>query len=106
MYPATTYLIRQATDADALALRLLAELDSQRAFAGPALIAESDGVPIAAISLFDERVVADPFAPTTVAVQLLRMRLGAMRAYSGTPSLVERVRAAMRPFVAAHARGV
>ena len=105
MYPANAYLIRQAAEKDAATLRRLAELDGKQPFAGPALIAEADGVAIAAVSLFDERVVADPFAPTTVAVQLLRMRLGALRAYSGTPSLVDRVRAAMRPFVAAHARG-
>ena len=105
MYPANAYVIRQSAEEDATTLRRLAELDGKHPFAGPALIAESEGIAIAAISLFDERVVADPFAPTTVAVQLLRMRLGALRAYSGTPSLVERVRAAMRPFVAAHARG-
>ena len=105
MYPANAYVIRQATEEDTPTLRRLAELDGQKPFAGPALIVESGGVAVAAISLFDERVVADPFAPTTVAVQLLRMRLGALRAYSGTPSLVERVRTAMRPFVAAHARG-
>ena len=105
MYPANAYVIRQTAERDATTLRRLAELDGKQPFAGPALIAEADGVAIAAISLFDERVVADPFAPTTVAIQLLRMRLGALRAYSGTPSLVERVRVAMRPFVAAHAGG-
>ena len=103
MYPANAYVIRQATEADAPTLRQLAELDSQGPFAGPALIAESgDGVAIAAISLFDERVVADPFEPTAVASQLLRMRLGARRAYSATPSVADRVRAALRPFAAAH----
>jgi hypothetical protein len=105
MYPANTYVIRQAAEDDTPTLRRLAELDGKQPFAGPALIAEADGAAVAAISLFDERVVADPFAPTTVAVQVLRMRLGALRAYSATPSVVERVRAAMRPFVAAHARG-
>lgn len=102
MYPANAYVIRQATDTDAPTLRRLAELDSQKPFAGPALIAESGGHPIAAISLFDERVVADPFAHTAVATQLLRMRLGALRAYSATPSVADRVRAALRPFAAAH----
>jgi hypothetical protein len=103
MYPANTYVIRQATHDDALALRLLAELDSQRPFAGPALIAENGGVPIAAISLFDGRVVADPFQRTEVVTQLLRMRLASLRAYSSMPSLTERLRGAFRPFVAAHA---
>ena len=105
MYPANAYVIRQASETDTPTLRRLAELDGQRPFAGPALIAESGGVAIAAISLFDERIVADPFAPTTVAVQLLHMRLGALRAYSSTPSLAERLRTAFRPFVAANAEG-
>ena len=104
MYPANTYVIRHATESDSLALRLLAELDSQRPFAAPALIAEAGGVPVAAISVFDERIVADPFQPTAVVSQLLRMRLGALRAYSSTPSLGERLRTAFRPFVAANAR--
>jgi hypothetical protein len=103
MYPANSYAVRQATEDDAAALRRLAELDAQQPFAGPALIAESNGIAIAAISLFDERVIADPFERTAVVTQLLRMRLGALRAYSGTPSLTERLQGAMRPFVAAHA---
>ncbi len=102
MYPANSYVIRQATEADTPTLRDLAELDSQRPFAGPALIAESDGIAVAAISLFDERVVADPFERTAVVTQLLRMRLAALRAYSSTPSLPERLQAAMRPFMRAH----
>jgi hypothetical protein len=105
MYPANAYTIRQATEADDLALRLLAGLDSQPRLTGPALIAESDGVPIAAISMFEERVVADPFQRTAVVVQLLRIRLAALRAYSSTPSLTDRLRAAMRPFVAARQAG-
>jgi len=100
MYPANSYSIRQATDADAATTRHLAELDGQKPFAGPALIAESDGVAVAAISLFDERVVADPFERTAVVTQLLRMRLAGLRAHSGAPSLPERLQAAMRPFVA------
>jgi len=102
MYPANAYAIRQATEDDAATLRHLAELDSQKPFAGPALIAESGGIAIAAISVFDERVVADPFEQTAVVSQLLRIRLNALRAYSSKPSVTERIRAAMRPFVAAH----
>ena len=105
MYPANAYVIRQATEPTPAPCAALAELDGQRPFAGPALIAESGGAPIAAISLFDERVVADPFQPTAVVTQLLRMRLGALRAYSSTPSLTERLRTAFRPFVAANAEG-
>jgi hypothetical protein len=105
MYPANSYVIRQATDADAPTLRHLAELDSQKPFAGPALLAENGGVAVAAISLFDERVIADPFERTAVVTQLLRMRLRALRAYSSTPSLADRLRAAFRPFVAHASQG-
>jgi hypothetical protein len=100
MYPANSYSIRQATDADAPTLRHLAELDGQRPFAGAALIAESGGIAVAAISLFDGRVVADPFERTAVVTQLLQMRLRALRAYSSTPSLPDRLRTALRPFLA------
>jgi hypothetical protein len=105
MYPANAYSIRQATDADQGTLRHLAELDSQKPFAGPALIAESDGIAVAAISLFDGRVIADPFDRSAIVTQLLEMRLRALRAYSSTPSLPHRLRAAMRPFLARAARG-
>ena len=42
----------------------LAMLDSARPLAGAVLVAESDGLVLAAISLKDGRVVADPFFPT------------------------------------------
>ena len=105
MYPANSYVIRQATDADSPTLRHLAELDSQKPFAGPALIAENGEVAIAAISLFDERVIADPFERTTVVTQLLQMRLRALRAYSSSPSLTDRLRAAFRPFATHASKG-
>ena len=101
MYPANSYAIRTATEADQGTLRDLADLDSQRPIAGPALIAESDGIAVAAISLFDELVIADPFERTTVVTQLLRMRFAALRAYSSAPSLPDRLRTAMRPFMRA-----
>jgi hypothetical protein len=103
MYPSNAYVIRQAGAEDERALHQLAELDGQRPFSGPALIGEIDGRPAAAVSLFEGRVIADPFQPTTVLRQVLRMRLGALRAYSSTPSLAERVRASMQPFLAARA---
>jgi hypothetical protein len=105
MYPANSYSIRHATDLDKPTLRHLADLDSQKTPAGPALIAERDGIVVAAISASDERVLADPFEHTAVVAQLLRMRLRALRAHSETPSLPERLRGAMRPFVARTATG-
>jgi hypothetical protein len=98
MYPTNAYHIRQATDADESALSRLADLDSQRPLSGPALIGEIDGNPAAAVSLTDGRVIADPFKQTAVLSQLLHMRAGALRAYSRTPSLPERMRETMAPF--------
>jgi hypothetical protein len=98
MYPANAYHIRRATEADAAAMRELAELDSRTPLSGPALIGEIDGAPAAAVSLVDGRVVADPFKPTGVLVQILHMRFNAMRAYSRQPSVTARIGAALAPF--------
>jgi hypothetical protein len=98
MYPANAYVIRKATDADQPRLQRLAELDGQRPLSGPALVAEIRGEPAAAISFADGRVIADPFLETAVPRQVLRMRLGALRAYSRTPALADRMRAAMALF--------
>ena len=104
MYPATRYVIRQATAVDARTLRRLAALDGQRPLLGPALVGERSGIPAAALSLTDGRLIADPSQRTAVLTQMLRMRAGALRAYSCAPSVTERIRAAMAPFWAAHAR--
>ena len=69
-----TVTIRRAGSQDGVALKLLAMLDSARPLAGPVLVAESAGLVLAAISLKDGRVVADPFFPTTDLVALLRSR--------------------------------
>lgn len=53
---------------------VLAELDSAPALSGRRLLALADGWPVAAISLDDGRVVANPFAPSAEAVALLRLR--------------------------------
>ncbi len=55
---------------------VLAELDSAPALGGRRLLALSDGWPVAAISLEDGRVVANPFTPTAEAVAMLRLRAG------------------------------
>ncbi len=69
-----TVTIRRAGSQDGVALKLLAMLDSSRPLAGPVLVAESAGLVLAAISLKDGRVVADPFFPTADLVALLRSR--------------------------------
>ena len=90
--PANTYVIRKAAADDEQVLRELAELDSQQPLHGPAIIGEIDGRPVAAISLIDGRVISDPFRLTVQLRQLLRIRMGALQAYSQTPSLPERLR--------------
>jgi hypothetical protein len=96
MFSANAYVIRIATDDDAYALRQLAGLDGKRPIEGEALIGEIDGRPAAAVSLSDQRVVADPFEPTSQLVALLRMRAKAVRAYERTPELRKRMLAGVR----------
>ena len=104
MYPANAYVIRRATEDDEVELRRLAELDSQRPLIGPALVGEIDGKVAAAVSAIDGRVISDPFQEAGVLRQVLRMRLSAMQSYAHTPSLAERMRAALQPFMRAHGR--
>jgi hypothetical protein len=65
-------VLRRAVADDAAALDRLAQLDSKRLPAGAHLIAESDGVMLAALAQPSGAVVADPFEPTADAVELLR----------------------------------
>ena len=66
--------IRPAHMADTVALLSLAALDSARPLTGERLVAEVDGGIVAAISLRDGRTIADPFAPSAAAVDMLRVR--------------------------------
>jgi hypothetical protein len=96
MIPFTPSAIRFATEADDAAVRRIAELDSQRPLTGPVLLAEAGDTAVAAISLADGRIIADPFRQTLNAVAALRVRAGAMQAAEHTPSLAARMRAAVR----------
>jgi hypothetical protein len=71
---APTVALRMAERDEAPAVRRLAALDDARALEGPVLLAVMDGEPVAAMSLLDRRVVANPFMPTRDLVQLLRVR--------------------------------
>ena len=99
MSPSTAAIvIRRATDADICALADLAILDSREPLTGPALIAEVDGVVLAALDLGDASVAADPFAPTAELVELLRLHARATRGgRDGRGSLRGRVASFMRP---------
>ena len=90
---ASNHVIRMAGDDDALALRRLAKLDSRAPLAGPVLVGEIGGTPVAAISLIDDRTIADPFIPTDHLLIALRARAKGVRAVEHTPALRDRLRA-------------
>ena len=72
----TALTVRPAHPDDAATLARLAQLDEDAPLRGSALLAELDGLPVAALSLDDGRAVADPFVASAGAVSLLRLRAG------------------------------
>jgi hypothetical protein len=70
--PALT--VRAATPHDADTLRRLAALDNRRQPHGHTLLAEHDGVALAAIALSSGLTAADPRTDTSHAVHLLKHR--------------------------------
>ena len=76
-----TVTLRYAVFDDAPDLLRLAQLDSAEPLADPILLAEVSGRLTAALSLSQDRVIADPFVLTGGAVELLRARA---RQLSGT----------------------
>ena len=85
--------------ADASTLAFLAALAGEPPLALPALIGDVDGVPAAALSLADGRVVADPFRPTSGLVRHLRLHRSGWRAREQRDAVRDRVRAVL-PFMA------
>jgi hypothetical protein len=67
---------------DGPALARLAEKDTRPAPHGNALGAFVDGELMAAISIESDRVIADPFKPTSELRKLLKLRAGQMRGAS------------------------
>jgi hypothetical protein len=61
-------------DEDAASIRRLARLAASDAPYGPALLAEVDGEPVAAIGFVDGRAVGDPTRTTPGLLRLLRLR--------------------------------
>jgi hypothetical protein len=74
MTPGDSVTIRLARAHETAVLAHLAELDSSSAPAAPALVAEVAGEVLAAISLADGGLVANPFRRTADVVELLRAR--------------------------------
>jgi hypothetical protein len=101
MTSSATIVLQQAAPEHDAALRELSQLDSARAVTRPALMAVVDGRLLAAASLHDGRVVADPFAETEDAVRLLRLRVAELRGHdTGRRSRRGRARFGLRPRVA------
>jgi hypothetical protein len=78
MTSAPTIALRPAAAEEAADIRRLAYLDSQRPLRGDVLVALRDAEPVAAISLADGRVAADPFRRTADVVELLRLRAASL----------------------------
>jgi hypothetical protein len=91
--PARTVELRLATADDAPVVRRLAALDDAPVLDGPVLLARHDGQAVAALSLDDGRVVADPFVLTGDAVAMLRLRA----AHVSAPSPRRHLRAIWSP---------
>lgn len=73
-----TLALRVAHDDDAPVVRRLAALDDAPPLQGQVLLALVDDVAVAAASLSDGRVVANPFLPTAETVTLLSLRASQM----------------------------
>ena len=81
MLDSTVISFRTATSVeDDRVLEDLSALDSHAPLQRPAVIATVDGSPVAAVSLRDGQIVADPFTRTEDVVVLLRARVAALAA--------------------------
>lgn len=95
MFAANTYLIRLATDDDAVSLRRIAEVNGRGPLPAPALLGHVNGKPAAAISVASGQIVADPFYRTDHLLACLRVRANALRSVQATPSLRMRMLAGL-----------
>jgi hypothetical protein len=78
---AAAVTIRRLTDSDSdrAALRTLAERDSGTELGGQVMVAEVEGSILAAISVADGDVLADPFSRTAELRSLLELRAAQLR---------------------------
>jgi hypothetical protein len=76
---ANAFTIRPATESDDATLSWLSALAGEPALRRPALIGDVDGIPVAAISQLDGRVVADPFRPAPGLTAQLRLHRSGWR---------------------------
>ena len=107
MHASNAYVIYEATAGDAVKLWYLSQLTGQPRLRDRVLIGDIQGVPAAAISIADDRIVSDHRRDTTRLTQLLRSRAQALRALERTPSPPARgFRSAVRARVFARLRRV
>ncbi len=86
--------IRPARQSDVTALERLAALDSAPVPASPVLVAEIDGALVAAVGVVSGATIADPFVPTSEALELLATRVRRLRPRPVRRSLIGRRRRA------------
>ena len=96
MVPGNTYVMRIENDPQSDVLQRLSQLDSARPLQTPALVGHIDDQPVAALSLVDDRAVADPFVATGPSRIALRTRAESIRAAEEMPSVQQRVIAQLR----------
>jgi hypothetical protein len=87
------FTIRPAQPSDDPTLRWLARLAAQPAVPRPALIGDIDGLPAAAISVADGRVVADPHRRTAALAAGLRLHRSGWRPHRSPDALRDQIRA-------------
>jgi hypothetical protein len=88
--------LRLARSADECPLQRLAALDEQPELSGEVLLAYLSGELVAAISIDDGRVIADPFVATSDAVSLLELRAHQLVGRAVRPKGVRRFVQALR----------
>ncbi len=71
--------VRVATADDTVDLARLAALECAEPLRGCVLVADIDGLSVAAISVHEGRVVADPFERTADIAEMLRLRVRQIR---------------------------
>jgi hypothetical protein len=81
--PEAPVALRPVRNDERGAVERLATLDARPAPSGEVLLALVDGRPVAALSVDDGSVVADPFTPSAGAVALLQTRAQAVWAARG-----------------------
>ena len=91
MLSSNAFVIRLASDADTLTLRRLAMKSRQAPLTGMILVGEIKGEVAAAISLADNRRIADPALSTDRLLIHLHARAAGERAFLRQPSVSKRM---------------